>query len=151
MWRHQSLMWHFNIRRGLSNCHCRPWSMPNLCNYVSVFIVTETPGGLNIFLWSGNWYAINSYNGTVSAKNGVMLYLLLPYHRVISFVTLGKYNLSFMLRLTYRTSNRKFRSWWRHQMQTFSALLAICAGNSPVNGEFHIRAELWYFLWFAPG
>ena len=26
-------------------------------------------------------------------------------------------------------------SWWRHQMETFSALLAICAGNhqSPVN------------------
>ena len=27
-------------------------------------------------------------------------------------------------------------SWWRHQMETFSALLAICAGNSPVTGEF---------------
>ena len=25
--------------------------------------------------------------------------------------------------------------WWRHQMETFSALLAICAGNSPVTGE----------------
>ena len=28
------------------------------------------------------------------------------------------------------------KEWWRHQMETFSALLAICAGNSPVNGEF---------------
>ena len=27
-------------------------------------------------------------------------------------------------------------AWWRHQMETFSALLAICAGNSPVTGEF---------------
>ena len=27
------------------------------------------------------------------------------------------------------------RSWWRHQMQTFSALLALCAGNSPVTVE----------------
>ena len=26
--------------------------------------------------------------------------------------------------------------WWRHQMETFSALLAICVGNSPVTGEF---------------
>ena len=26
-------------------------------------------------------------------------------------------------------------SWWRHQMETFSMLLAICAGNSPVTGE----------------
>ena len=25
---------------------------------------------------------------------------------------------------------------WRHQMETFSALLALCAGNSPVSGEF---------------
>ena len=25
---------------------------------------------------------------------------------------------------------------WRHQMETFSALLAICAGNLPVIGEF---------------
>ena len=29
--------------------------------------------------------------------------------------------------------------WWRHQMETFSALLAICAGNSPVPGEFHTQ------------
>ena len=27
-------------------------------------------------------------------------------------------------------------TWWRHQMDTFSALLAFCAGNSPVTGEF---------------
>ena len=27
-------------------------------------------------------------------------------------------------------------AWWRHQMETFSALLAICAGNSPVTSEF---------------
>ena len=29
-----------------------------------------------------------------------------------------------------------YEAWWRHQMETFSALLAICAGNSPVPGEF---------------
>ena len=27
-------------------------------------------------------------------------------------------------------------SWWRHQMGPFSALLALCVGNSPVPGEF---------------
>ena len=27
-------------------------------------------------------------------------------------------------------------TWWRHQMETFSALLAFCAGNSPATGEF---------------
>ena len=41
-----------------------------------------------------------------------------------------------MLRLT----------WWRHQMETFSALLAICAGNSPVPGEFPTqRPVTWSF------
>ena len=28
------------------------------------------------------------------------------------------------------------KPWWHHQMETFSALLALCAGNSPVVGEF---------------
>ena len=31
---------------------------------------------------------------------------------------------------------RIHKIWWRHQMETFSALLALCAGNSPVTGEF---------------
>ena len=39
-------------------------------------------------------------------------------------------------------------TWWRHQMATFSTLLPICAGDSPVTGEF--PAQLWCFLWPAP-
>ena len=35
-------------------------------------------------------------------------------------------------------------TWWRHQMETFSAILVHCAVNSPVND-----AELWCFLWSA--
>ena len=27
-------------------------------------------------------------------------------------------------------------SWWRHQMETLSALLILCAENSPITGEF---------------
>ena len=40
-------------------------------------------------------------------------------------------------------------AWWRHQMEAFSALLAICAGNSPGPVEFPSRssdAELWCFF-----
>ena len=37
-------------------------------------------------------------------------------------------------------------AWWRHQMETFSALLAICAGNSPVTGDFPTqRPVTWSF------
>ena len=28
------------------------------------------------------------------------------------------------------------KALWRYQMETFSAIMAICAGNSPVPGEF---------------
>ena len=34
------------------------------------------------------------------------------------------------------TSQKTPCAWWRHQMKTFCALLAFCAGNSPVPGEF---------------
>ena len=27
-------------------------------------------------------------------------------------------------------------TWWRNQMESFSALLALCEGNSPITGEF---------------
>ena len=40
---------------------------------------------------------------------------------------------------SYEWSTGKYwwiNSWWWHQMETFSTLLAICAGNSPVTGEF---------------
>ena len=51
------------------------------------------------------------------------------------------------------------RSWWRHQMETFSALLAICAGNSlvPVTRNFYVFFDLrlnkglskqWWCWWF---
>ena len=37
-------------------------------------------------------------------------------------------------------------SWWRHRMETFSALLAICMGNSSVTGEFPVqRPVTWSF------
>ena len=32
-------------------------------------------------------------------------------------------------------------SWWRHQMETFSALLALCAGNSSVTGELPTQGQ----------
>ena len=31
---------------------------------------------------------------------------------------------------------RRVKSWWRNQMENVSALLALCAGNWPVPGEF---------------
>ena len=36
-----------------------------------------------------------------------------------------------------------FIPWWRQQIETFSALLALGAGNSPVTGEFPYKGQ-WY-------
>ena len=33
-------------------------------------------------------------------------------------------------------SDIELTTWWRHQMEIFSALLALYVGNSPVTGEF---------------
>ena len=41
-------------------------------------------------------------------------------------------------------------SWWRHQMESFSALLALYAGNSPVPATKASDAELWCFLSSTP-
>ena len=50
---------------------------------------------------------------------------------VISVKRIYMINMSYSLFISNSTG-----SWWRHQMEAFSALLAICAGNSPVPGEF---------------
>ena len=44
--------------------------------------------------------------------------------------------LSILRGLSSASIHRFTPPWWRHQMETFSALLALCAGNSPVTGEF---------------
>ena len=41
------------------------------------------------------------------------------------------------------------KPWWRHQMETFSALLAICAGNSPVTGESPLKGQWRGALMFS--
>ena len=39
---------------------------------------------------------------------------------------------SWFVLVCFRSTSAIAFTWWRHQMETFSALLAICAGNSPV-------------------
>ena len=44
-------------------------------------------------------------------------------------------------------------TWWRHQMDKFSALLPLCVGSSPVTGEFPSQRPVTRncYLWSAPG
>ena len=44
---------------------------------------------------------------------------------------------------------QKCATWWRHQMETFSALLAICVGNSPVTRSFEVSLSCALNKWFS--
>ena len=46
---------------------------------------------------------------------------------------------SIVFRIRWNLSWWLYDTWWRRQMQIFSASLAFCAGNSPVVGEFPAR------------
>ena len=71
----------------------------------------------------------------------------LTYGHLISIEKLwmqSRQSLSSCLTLTIQQNSSN--AWWRHQMETVSVLLAICAGNSPVTGEFPAQRPVkWSF------
>ena len=66
-------------------------------------------------------------------------------HFESSFIEMLK--VSALYEITSKINNTQISpkfSWWRHQMETFSAFLAICAGNSPHKGQW--RGALMFSL-----
>ena len=57
---------------------------------------------------------------------------------LLLFVVVSHWVHSFIHFRVYRPQETQYFavSWWRHQMETFSALLALCAGNSPHKGQW---------------
>ena len=82
-----------------------------------------------------HFYQENKYERAVyeNMKNRIP-----KYFKIISLVT----NLAF----THNQSVSK--AWWRHQMETFSALVALCEGNSPFN-EFPSQTQWRGTLMFS--
>ena len=82
------------------------------------------------FIFNPSW--VCSYGSYWQYTRAVKDYDLVPNRRwrMIVLVLLLKHDMLLFL------PPPSFLSWWRHQMETFSALLAFCAGNSPVTGEF---------------
>ena len=76
---------------------------------------------------------------TTSLYAGVLVFLIIKgkalpvYNKIVTrmYQSFVYYFLSMWRYLHY-----EYQLWWRHQIETFSALLAFCAGNSPVIGEF---------------
>ena len=59
-----------------------------------------------------------------------------------SIHNIALYYVTHSMNITWFTASLVMLSWWRHQMETFPALLAFCAGNSPVTGEFTAQRPL---------
>ena len=76
------------------------------------------------------WLFSLSLNVLKSKCNSVrcmFLYIIMALNEI-------QYNQSKEMR---RMANSKSQHpWWRHQMEAYSASLAICAGNSQVTGKF---------------
>ena len=61
---------------------------------------------------------------------------------------IGKNNTQLLDGLLYNKHLFFIQTWRRHQMESFSALLALCAGNSPVNSPHKDQwRRPWRFLW----
>ena len=75
-----------------------------------------------------------SVNSPHHAHKGPVTRKMFPFDDVIMIM----YQISLLVlpRTAICYTRHRIVAWWRHQMETFSALLAICAGNSPVSGEF---------------
>ena len=84
------------------------------------------------------WHFINIYRSQITLLSRTMEYPMPMVSRHTSWCS-GFLGLQFSIlnRINRQRSFQKsMLTWWCHQMETFSALLALCAGNSPVTGEF---------------
>ena len=68
---------------------------------------------------------------------GIRDVILIGVGKITRYKTTGKHSkVSTNHMHVVRMNSSIWFAWWHHQMETFSALLAICAGDLPVPGEF---------------
>ena len=128
--------------------------------YISLIVLS--PGCFNLSQYHGCWCPGSLRRQAVSKH---LSHLIM--HKTIYAVNLmQKISMIGQNSKEYNMMKHEL-SWWRHQMETFSALLAICAGSSPVTGEFpaqrpvrrsfdvffdlHLNkrlSEQWWSWWF---
>ena len=77
--------------------------------------------------WCANDYPPTSQDLSLNCNSSHPHHFTCPWSRCPSIISHGNpiYNHHLLC-----------GAWWRHQVETFSALLAFCVGNSPVTGEF---------------
>ena len=97
-----------------------PW--PKSSSRTSLYFKTYIGHGLNkAFTKASDWYIVDN------ARNN---HCEMPHHICQAMICQHvRYIATFL-------QTKKLISWWRHQMETFSALLALWVENSSITGEF---------------
>ena len=96
-------------------------------------LTTASDAELWCFLWSAPEQAAEQTIETPVILDAIALIITSLW--CTSFVLAGPGITSFAM----NNSHGIHFQWWRHQMETFSALLALCEGNRPVTGRFPSR------------
>ena len=84
--------------------------------------------------WLGWWFGVARQEALSTFSN--------PWNCVVLNIFIKTYKLHVDFTPYSDAETPRYIIWWRHQMETFSALLTICAGNSPVPGEFPTQRPL---------
>ena len=135
LWRHCNDQYTFMYSTCYNN---------NTTAIVAGFLATRYKTSVVEFItWQGDQVRPGTYNTTSRAMHA-------HYVTGGSRIMLSKYTLSVLIKgLSALTHEIKCRTWWRHQMETFSAFLALRAGSSLVTGEFPSSAQWRRALMFS--
>ena len=152
-WKHVSWIWLFS----LLSIPITYLYTPNLCQFESS---SSTIGDLIVnnpvkvwqhgqrqgyeFRRSARWHIVHTSSASYIIYHQPVASYMTSYHPYIIFPWYGSPSIAlrqdYVKSMIYTIQTHPWLSvsttWWRHQMETLSALLAICAGNSPVPGEF---------------
>ena len=97
------------------------------------------------FVLADDLATARTFTGSVTTKFELQRLCSPNRHKFVSCTTKGPYKVtmaswnlarSFGPFRTPSANSQEWHPWWRYQMETFSAFLALCAGNSRVTGEF---------------
>ena len=134
-------------------CSCRVdiWEMSIQGSLLSrIFMISDPDESFNPVLWrADDWIGLlyGPQCHTDAEKHGPQRAYNHLYH---SPAGLGS------LRTFWQVSYCRVKSLWRHDLETFSAFLALCEGNPPVTGGFPSQrddnVDKWciIFYWQEP-
>ena len=104
---------------------------------ISSRILKWTPGGHQVHIMSYNLSSVLIYISWNMHKVMFCFLFVVVTLSLQSFALFKQKSLPAMASGWPLTS----ATWWRHQMETFSALLALCAGNSPVPVKYPHKGQ----------